>query len=254
MDVIKTSLNTVSLVLMLLLPGIILLFLRRREIVAKYLILAGFILLCLLSFRPFSNFLLWDLEDQYPPLMELDGYKEVRNIILLAAWDSNVPTLPYTSNLGYRSAFRTLEAQRIYHGLDHARVIISGSKDSGKLIKMFLKQLGVLEKDIAIDESENTFQSAVNLKGLLEGNHFILVSSATHLPRAMDIFKRKGLQPIPAPADYLYGYYPKYQIPFPRSLSYYIPNTDSLMRSSAALYEYLGKVWYSIKAIGEEQG
>ena len=214
--------------------------------------IAGFCLLFLLSFTPFSNFLLWRLENRYPPLIALKAYTDISYMVLLTAWDSKVPTIPYTSNLGYRSAFRTLEAHRIYKELPHSKIVISGSENGIKLMRLFLILLNVPEKKIIIDHSKNTLESASNLKEVLKDRPFILVTSAAHLPRSMDSFIREGLQPFPAPADYLYGYYPKYQIPFPRPFSYYIPNADSLMRSSAALYEYLGIVWYSIKAIGDK--
>ena len=31
---------------------------------------------------------------------------------------------------------------------------------------------------------------------------FILVTSAAHMPRSMALFRKRGLQPIPAPADF----------------------------------------------------
>lgn len=248
MDVIKSGQDTVFLVIALLLPGIILIMMRRKEKLAKGLLIIGFSLLCLLSFRPFSNFLLWGLESRYPPLMDLSQYSEVKYIVLLTAWDSDIPTLPYTSNLGYRSAFRTLEAHRIHGKLRHCKIIISGSKTGGKLMRMFLLLLNVPENDIVIDHSENTWKTGANLKNVLRDRRFILVTSATHLPRSMRSFAREGLKPIPAPADYLYGYYSKYRFPFPRPFFYYVPNTDSLMRSSAALYEYFGSLWYAVKA------
>ena len=129
-------------------------------------------------------------------------------------------------------------------------IIISGSRTGGKLMKMLLGLLGVPKKNIITEYSKNTWKSGTDLQNILRGEQFILVTSATHLPRSMRSFVREGLKPIPAPADYLYGYHPKYRFPFPRPVSYYIPTTDSLMRSSAALYEYLGTLWYAMKARG----
>lgn len=251
MDVIKTSLNTVFLIFALLLPGIILLIIKRKEKLARILLVAGFLLFCILSFTPFSNFLLWGLESKYPPLMDLRGYTEIKYIVVLTAWDSDVQTVPYIQNLGYRSAFRVLEAHRIYKELPGCRIIISGSEVGSKLMSMFLILLSVPEKNIIINYSANTLKSAVNLKDILGNQRFILVTSATHLPRSMRSFIREGLRPIPAPTDYLYGYYQDYRFPFPRPITYYIPNTDSFMRTSAALYEYLGITWYYIKTFGK---
>ena len=244
MDVIKAGVDTVLIVLAFLFPGIVLLMMKKRLKLSKTLLLIGFSLLSLLSFRPFSNFLLWGLESRYPPLMNVTGYAETPYIVVLTAWDSKVPTIPYTSNLGYRSAFRTLEAHRIYKQLPHCKIIISGSETGATLMRMFLMLLSVPEKDILIDHSGNTRKSAASLKHILHGQPFVLVTSATHLVRAMASFTHQGLRPIPAPADYLYGFYQDYEFPFPRPFAYYLPNTDAFVRSSAALYEYAGTLWY----------
>ena len=247
MDVIKTCLNTVFIIVAFLLPSIILVFRQKNGKLAKFLLVTAISLLCLLSFRPFSNFLLWGLEHHYPPLMHFSPYNDVKYIGVLTAWDCDIPNLPYTSNIGYRSTMRALEAHRIYRKLSHPIMIISGSANGCRLMRKLFMLLGVPGKDIVLDQAENTWQSALNMKELIGNQRFILVTSATHLPRTVDAFTRHGMNPVPAPADYLYGYYPEYHLPFPRPLAYYIPNTDSLMRSSAAIYEYLGTLWYMVK-------
>jgi len=245
----KNGINTVFLIVSLLFPGIILLIVKRREKLGKVLLVAGLFLLCILSFTPFSNILLRVLESKYPPLMDLRGYREIKYIVVLTAWDSNVQTIPYIQNLGYRSAFRTLEAHRIYKELPYCKIIISGSEVGGKLMSMFLVLLSVPEKNIIIDHSANTLKSAVNVKDILGNQSFILVTSAVHLPRSMRFFVNEGLRPIPAPADYLYGYYSEYKLSFKKSLTYYVPNTDAFMRSSAAVYEYLAILRYHIEGL-----
>ncbi len=232
----------------LLFVGIMLFIVKRRSGIAKGLLIAGFLLLCVLSFAPLSNLLLWELECKYPPLMDYEGREKMKYIVVLTAWDSDVQTIPYIQNLGYRSTFRALEAHRQYKGLGHGKIIISGNVSGAKLMSTFLVLLSVPVEDIIVDHSENTLQSAVNLRGVLGNQPFILVTSAVHLHRSMSSFIHKGLRPVPAPADYLYGYYPEYQFPFPRPFSYYIPNTDSFMRSSSALYEYMGIAWYYLKS------
>lgn len=250
MDTLKSCLDSVFLIIALIFPGIILLIINKKGKIARRLLIIGFCLLFALSFRPFSNFLLWGLESRHPPLMDLSRYTNVKYIVVLTAWDCNIPSIPYTSNLGYQSAFRTLEAHRIYKKLPHAEIIISGSKNGGKLMKRLLTLLGVPAQDIQIDYAGNTWQSGIDVKKILGDRKFFLVTSAIHLPRSIRSFTSEGLKPIPAPADYSYGYYPKYHVPFPRPFSYYIPNTDSLIRSNAALYEYMGNLWYFIKEMG----
>ena len=187
------------------------------------------------------------MEKSYPPLKGFNDLQSINYIVVLTAWDSDNPTVPYTSNLGYSSTLRVLEAHRIYSNIPNSKIIISGSENGGKLMSMLLVLLSLQEKNIMIDRSDNTLKSALNLREILGNQRFILVTSAVHLPRSMRSFIREGLSPIPAPADFLHGYYENYKFPFPRPFIYYMPNTDSFMRSSAAIYEYLGILWYSIK-------
>jgi uncharacterized SAM-binding protein YcdF (DUF218 family) len=114
-------------------------------------------------------------------------------------------------------------------------------------MKMLLTLLGVPAHDIQIDYTDNTWQSGVDAKKIIGDLKLILVTSAIHLPRSIHAFTAKVLKPIPAPADYSYGYYPEYHFPAPRPFLYYFPNTDSLTRSNAAIYEYIGNLWYILK-------
>ena len=215
---------------------------------ARYFLGIPLILLWLLSFRPFSNFLMWGLECQYRPIIDFIGYKDVEYVVVLSAWNNDYPGLPYTSRLGYRSALRVLEVHRIYLHLDHSKIIISCRESDAKLLGELMIALGVPAGKIVANHSKDTWESAVNLKTLLSNRRFILVTSAAHMPRSMGCFIGEGLSPIPAPADFLFGYQGKYRFPVGRSLGYYLPNTDSFIESNAALYEYFGLIWYHIRA------
>jgi uncharacterized SAM-binding protein YcdF (DUF218 family) len=248
MELVKTGLSGVFVITILFSAGVLLLLLKKQEKLAKYLLGITLILLWLLSFRPFSTFLIWSLESQYQPIINFRGYEDVEYIVVLSAWNNNTRGIPYTSKLGYRSALRVLEAHRIYLHMDHSKIIISGREDDTKLLAELMIALGVPAAKIAADHSKDTWESAVNLKPLLSNRRFILVTSATHMPRSMDCFIWQGLRPIPSPADYLCGY-GRFRLPVGRSLSYYLPNTDSFMESSAAFYEYFGLIWYHIRAL-----
>jgi len=250
MDLIKACANTVFIIFVLLFSGIILLIWKRKEKLGITLLTVGIFSLSLLSFEPFSGYLLWVLESKYPPLIDLRDYKEIKHIIVLTAWDSELQSVPYIQNLGYRSAFRIIEAHRIYREIPDCRIIISGSKNGGELMSALLALFNVPKKNIIIDQSTNTYMSAANTKKILRNEKFILVTSAVHMPRSMLLFSMEGLKPIPAPADYIGGYYKDYNFPYAKPLTYYLPNTVSFLRSSAALYEYFGLIKYSNALMG----
>ncbi len=248
MELVKTGLSGIFVITILFSAGMLLLLLRKQEKLTRYLLGITLILLWLLSFRPFSTFLIWSLESRYQPIINFKGYEDVEYIVVLSAWNNNNRGISYTSRLGYRSALRVLEAHRIYLHLDHSKIILSGREGDTKLLGELLMALGVPAGKITADHSEDTWESAASLKTLLSNHRFILVTSATHMPRSMDCFTWQGLRPIPSPADYLCGY-GKHRFPVGRALSYYLPNTDSFMESSAAFYEYLGLIWYHVRAL-----
>jgi uncharacterized SAM-binding protein YcdF (DUF218 family) len=249
MELVKTGISAVFVITVLFSIGVLLLLLKKQEKLTRYLLAIPLILLWLLRFKFFSTYLIWGLESQYQPIIDFRGYKDVEYIVVLSAWNNDYPGFPYTSNLGYRSALRVLEAHRIYLHLDHSKIIISGREHDTQLLAEKMVALGVPAGKIVADHSRNTWESAMNLKTLLSKHRFILVTSATHMPRSMDCFIWKGLSPIPAPADFLLGYHGKYRFPVGRSLDYYLPNTDSFMESNAAFYEYFGLIWYHIRAL-----
>ncbi|MEW6109465.1 MAG: ElyC/SanA/YdcF family protein [Nitrospirota bacterium] len=250
MQLLKTITSPIFIVIVIFASGMLLLILKKKESLARFFLGLSFITLCLLGFRPFSNYLLWGLERKYPPLTNFNDLHDIHYIVVLTDWDSDNPTVPYTSNIGYRSAFRILETNRIYMNLSRCKIILSGGPVSAKLTTKLMVLLGIQKENIIIDDkAENTWESAINVKKILSGQPFILVTSAIHLPRAMNSFVRHGLKPIPAPADFSYGYYQDFTIPLGKPLAYYIPNVNSFLNSHSALYEYLGMFWYSIKSM-----
>jgi uncharacterized SAM-binding protein YcdF (DUF218 family) len=61
-----------------------------------------------------------------------------------------------------------------------------------------------------------------------------VVSSATHLLRAIKLFKDQGLDPIPAPTDYK-----------KRNIKTYLikPDIETFKNSQIAIHEYMGLLW-----------
>ena len=77
---------------------------------------------------------------------------------------------------------------------------------------------------------------------------FLLVTSASHLPRAMIFFRHAGLDPLPAPANQLAVTSPLN--PWERA----IPSPVWLMHSDRVGYETLGRVWQWLKGSSGEPG
>jgi len=247
MEFIKTLTSPLFIIVVLLLVAFIMMCGKRKDF-AHWLFGLALTSLFFLSFPPFANVLMWGLERQNPPIVNIAKIEKTRYIVVLADWDSAIPTVPYTSNIGYISAQRILEAHRIYQRLRHSRIIISGKKISCDEMQKLLLLLGVPKDEILReDESQNTWESSINVKKLVSSSRFILVTSANHLPRAMICFLYHGLKPIPAPADFHSGYNLTYKTQFDKPIIGYFPNINSLNDSHLAIYEYLGICWYQVK-------
>ena len=247
MDTLKAILTPVFLVFFLLAVEVSLLFWTKRTLLTRIFALASLTCLLLFTFRPTANLLVWSLERKHPPLDRFGTLENAEYIVVLTDWDTDDPALPYTSNIGYKSALRALEAHRIHVHLPKAKIIVSGSENGIRLMTKLLSLLGVPDQELLGDVGRNTWASAARLKDSLSGHDFILVTSAVHLPRALLAFERRGLTPIAAPADFYYGYQNRYAIPYGRPLLYYVPNVQSLVSSDLAVYEYIGILWYTIR-------
>lgn len=88
---------------------------------------------------------------------------------------------------------------------------------------------------------ENARLSAAMLKP--QGvDHIVLVTSAMHMRRAQMAFTHFGFTVLPAPTDYA----DFRQLPLVLRL---VPNAQALLYSRQALHEYVGLVWYEVKAM-----
>ena len=100
--------------------------------------------------------------------------------------------------------------------------------------------LGVPEDAIAWESvSRNTYENALAVREFLGDKPFVLVTSAFHMLRAMEVFRRLGMSPIPAPCGQraLRDYTP-YDL---------VPRAINLWHSAHALREYLAILWYRIR-------
>ncbi len=69
----------------------------------------------------------------------------------------------------------------------------------------------------------------------------ILTTSASHIPRAMKIFQKLGLNPIPSPCDYTYFEEPR--IKWENWYQWSLPSGGNIDHSERALYEWLGNIY-----------
>jgi uncharacterized SAM-binding protein YcdF (DUF218 family) len=103
-------------------------------------------------------------------------------------------------------------------------------------------ELGVDRGDIIVESRpKDTHDEACIIKSIVGSAPFVLVTSASHMPRAMFLFKKIGMNPIPAPT--------RHRVKSNQSLSLgsFFPHADDLHKSETAVHEYLGIAWAKLK-------
>ena len=189
---------------------------------------------------PVSQLLMSKLEYQYPQFQtSTSSTSHIDTIVVLTGSADLKPRTPISSHINKSSAYRLLESRRIYQLFPQSKIIITGLGITPEALKKVLVSMDVEENSIIIEkQSATTYESATNLRDMLAEKSFVLITSAGHMPRAMDVFRAQGLNPVPAPTEYL----SRENIFSPE----YLPSPKHLMNSDLAVHEYFGWVWYKL--------
>lgn len=221
------------------------LFLKRHPRFARILIVVGIIFLYLLSIRPVADGLLRPLETAFHPV-DNSFISSADSIVILTGGAVDLSWLGIKPAPSHASLARLIHGITVYRQMPGAKLIISGG--SGDPDKPYISEadamkdaalaLGVPDKDIIVEnKSRNTIESVRALQKIIGGKKIVLVTSAYHMKRAAAMFRKNGMDVLPAPADYLTEQ---------KGFSPYdaVPKAASLLHSSIALYEYMGFGWY----------
>ncbi len=243
---LKTLVGTLvmpfPMVLGVSLCGLVLLLLGRRR-AGLGVVLGSFLLLVLLSWRPVAEGLLAPLEDRYPPLTDVAGLDGVAAVVVLGGGWRPGAAWPISSQLGESSAMRLFEGVRLLRALpDNARLVVSGASRFGDVEPVAVgyaqgaRELGVsAERILLLDTPVDTAQEAYAVREALgTESRFLLVTSAAHMPRAVQHFRTVGLTPIPAPTQRLSGRSNRDRV------KDWLPSAGELDKTERALHEYLG--------------
>lgn len=216
---------------------------RGRLKTAKTLLPLTFIWVMLLSFEPVGDLLLKPLEQTYPALIKTPA--DIDYVLVLGSGHKSDIKLPINAQLSSTALARLSEGIRHYNNLSGAKLVVSGYSGPHDIHTHASMQqstavaLGVDSKEIVmLEKPKDTVEEAAAMKEVVGSKPFILVTSASHMPRAFAIFSAEGLNPIAAPTDYhVQG----------ESEWLHMPRGEGLCRSDIAFHEYLGLVWEWVK-------
>ena len=190
--------------------GLALLFLYKNKLQkAKLTLMVSLTWFFLFSYSPFVNTLLHNLESNYPTLQQAP--KEIKYIYVLGGGHSTDKSHPITSQVHETSVIRLNEGIRLYQQLHkNATLIVSGYSGlydptpHAVMQQKLALALGVKKENIILrTKPKDTQEEAIAAKDIVGDQPFILVTSASHMTRAMNFFTQEGLTPIPAPTNYL---------------------------------------------------
>lgn len=230
-----------GIVFTLFVLGVVFLYIQKEKSAKIFLSLSLF-LLFLFSYPPFSNYLVKNLENQYP---KYEYKQDVQYIHVLGSGHNTDITQPISSHLSSAATKRVLEGVIIHKQIANSKIIFTGFKGKTDVSNAVMSSqlalaLGVKKDDMIINPyPKDTKEEALFTQTLIGSEPFALVTSATHMPRSMMLFKSLGLNPIAAPTNFHKQDFRGY-LRTPGSMSFH--------RSTFAIHEYIGILWAKIRA------
>ncbi len=199
------------LFLILFILSIILFWANKTRLALSLLTLLALSLL-LLSLFPIGSWLLYPLEKQFIANPQLP--KNIDGIIVLGG-----SVLPQTSQdwgqLGTNSAHERLSSFiQLAQQHPEARLLFTGGNASifvdqpteADMVKDYLISAGLEEKRLELEtQARNTAENVMLSKQLLQpkqGQNWILITTAFHMPRAVGLFCQQDWPVIPYPVDH----------------------------------------------------
>lgn len=227
-----------------------LLLATRFASLGRKLVIASIALLAICGFSPLGNWLLYPLESRFPPWDAARGAPD-GIVVLGGAIDPDLSAAHGAAAFG-GSAGRIIAAATLAHRYPNARILYSGgnanlvsddaSREADYAVAVF-ESLGISKDRLMLDRrSRNTFENAEFSKAIAvpkNGERWLLVTSAYHMPRSVGIFRKVGFAVEPFPTDWrLAG--------AADLLKFSIFSVEGLEHTDLAIREWMGLVAYRV--------
>jgi uncharacterized SAM-binding protein YcdF (DUF218 family) len=194
--------------------GAILLVTRFARL-GRGLMIVSAVGLAISGFSPLGNWLLYPLEQRFPPWDGAHGAPD--GIVVLGGSIDTDLSVAHGVPIFTHAVDRMLAAAELAHRYPRARIIFSGG--SGNLLSTDAKEadyatelfenLGVSGARLMFERrSRNTQENAEFSKAMAapkSGERWLLVTSAFHLPRSVGLFRKAGFAVEPYPVDWRAG-------------------------------------------------
>ncbi len=221
------------------------LFLFKHRFFTKVLLAFTICLTVFLSSNLGMRILVAPLESQYA--MNTHVIEGECIVLVLGSDHELVSSRHWVQRLSSTALMRLSEGiHQLSYG-DNCTLVTSGwsGTDSGDknqshayVAAQAAQALGVdKSKIVMLSEARDTIEEAEAMAEIFGRKPFRLVTSATHMPRAMEIFMHQGLSPQAAPADFI-----------GREDVWWRLSAENIHKCRRAIHEYLGMAWLRLKA------
>jgi uncharacterized SAM-binding protein YcdF (DUF218 family) len=201
-----------NLLLSIILLSLVLALAGRLRKFGVGLALVTTVMTITLGLLPVATYLMVPLEERFPPFSD-DG-KPVDGIILLGGAVNPSDTVARRLISANEAAERILDTIQLAHRYPQARILISGGSATilgegvheAPIIADYFKSIGIDPARIIVeDRSRTTSENALYSRELLkpkQGERWLLVTSAWHMPRAIGVFEQAGFSVTAYPVDF----------------------------------------------------
>lgn len=232
--------------------------LRRRPKLAKSLIVLSIVWLGFLASSFGSYWLLWPLEHQYTVFKKTVPHSCV--VMVLGSGHDDGIEGNARHKLSSTALARLSEGVALVKKADSkdCLLVFSGWTGGGRNQVAHAEEMKQAAIDmgadpariLTLDDAKDTVEEALALRqtfgaaaedmgdDIVGGRKLLLVTSASHMPRAMEIFVGAGFDPVAAPTDFL-----------GRSDHWWRLSTENLDKSAKALHEYIGTTWLHVRML-----
>ncbi|MEL6326183.1 MAG: YdcF family protein [Cyanobacteria bacterium J06626_23] len=234
-----------------------LVWMGKRPGWARGAISLSLLLLFLSSNQWVATRVVQSLEWRYRPLQPLP----TADVIVVLGGSTYAASSPRPWVEVNEAGDRVLYAVRLYQQNKAPLILFSGGridwKDGGPpeaddmtqiAIAMGVPPTAILQEP----DSLNTYQNATNVQAILRQQQLdrvLLVTSATHMPRSVAIFRKLGIDVIPAPTDYWVSEakLAEGSRTLQGRLLGILPDAEAIFKLTRAIKEYIGFGVYRLK-------
>jgi len=224
-----------------------LLMATRFVVLGRRLMISSIALLAICGFSPLGDWLLYPLEARFPPWNASRGAPD--GIIVLGGSIDAELSEAHGETVVRGAADRIIAAAELARRYPNARVLFTGGSPNlvshdareADYAGALFESLGVAKARLMMERrSRNTQENVEFSKAMVQpknGERWLLVTSAFHMPRSVGLFRKAGFNVEPYPVDWRVG---------GRSELFAFSSfaIEGLSRTEVGLREWLGLIAY----------